>query len=66
LATGLSWICYFRALKIGEASQVAPIDKLSVLLAMAFGILFLHEALSARTLTGGVLIGAGVYLLALK
>jgi transporter family protein len=66
VATGLSWLFYYRALQLGPVSRVAPIDKLSVLLAMAFGIVFLHEVLSARTLTGGVLIGAGVYLLALK
>jgi transporter family protein len=66
VATGLSWLFYYRALQLGPVSRVAPIDKLSVLLAMAFGIVFLHEVLSARTLTGGFLIGAGVYLLALK
>jgi transporter family protein len=49
LATGGSWICYFRALKIGQAAQVAPIDKLSVVLVAIFGVVFLGERLTART-----------------
>src|SRR6266481_3066793 len=48
LATGASWVCYFRALKIGEASKVAPVDKLSVMLVAVFAVLFLHERPSAR------------------
>jgi transporter family protein len=64
LATGASWLCYFRALKIGQASQVAPIDKLSVVLVAIFGVLFLQEMLSPRGWIGVSLIGAGAVLLA--
>jgi len=66
LATGASWVCYFRALKIGDASKVAPVDKLSLLLVAVFAFLFLHERPSARDWTGILLVGAGVLLLALK
>jgi transporter family protein len=66
VATGLSWLFYYRALQLGPVSKVAPVDKLSVLLAMALGIVFLHESLNARVLAGGVLIGSGVLLLAVK
>jgi transporter family protein len=64
LATGLSWLCYFRALQIGELSKVAPVDKLSVVLAMAFGVLFLQERLTARQGIGGFFIAAGALILA--
>src|SRR5882757_5095255 len=57
LATGASWICYFRALKLGNASQVAPIDKLSVVLVAVFGVLFLGERLSGPNWLGVALIG---------
>ncbi|MEO6014565.1 MAG: EamA family transporter [Devosia sp.] len=66
LATGLSWICYFRALKIGNASQVAPIDKLSVVLVAVVAAVFLGEKLSPINWTGVALIGAGAVLVALK
>jgi len=66
LATGLSWLCYFRALQLGEASKVAPIDKLSVVLVLLFAALFLGEALTLKTLLGGGLIAAGAVVLALK
>lgn len=66
LATGLSWLCYFRALQLGEASKVAPIDKLSVVFVLVFAALFLHESLSLKTVIGGVLIAAGAVVLALK
>lgn len=66
LATGASWLCYFRALKLGPASQVAPVDKLSVVLVAVFGVLFLGEKLSAPNWLGVVLIAAGVILLAFK
>jgi transporter family protein len=66
LATGASWLCYFRALKLGPASQVAPVDKLSVVLVALFGVLFLGERLSAPNWLGVVLIAAGVILLAFK
>lgn len=65
LATGGSWICYFRALKIGQAAQVAPIDKLSVVLVAIFGVVFLGEKLSATGWLGVALIGAGAILVAL-
>jgi transporter family protein len=66
LATGASWVCYFRALKIGDASKVAPIDKLSVVLVAVFAVLFLGERPSARDWFGIALIGAGAVVLALK
>src|SRR5690242_11466925 len=59
LATGLSWLCYFRALQLGPASRVAPIDKLSVVLVIIFGTLFLGENLTWGKGLGGVLIAAG-------
>lgn len=62
LATGLSWLCYYRALQLGPASQVAPIDKLSVLLVILFAYVFLGEALSLKTIIGGLLIVAGIIL----
>jgi transporter family protein len=66
LATGASWVCYFRALKIGAASKVAPVDKLSLLLVAVFAFLFLHERPSVREWTGILLVGAGVLVLAFK
>jgi transporter family protein len=66
LATGASWVCYFRALKVGQASKVAPVDKLSVLLVAVFGVLFLGERLSFREWAGILMIGAGVLALAFK
>ena len=66
LATGASWVCYFRALKVGEASKVAPVDKLSLLLVALFAVLFLGERPVAREWFGILLIGAGVIILALK
>ena len=66
IATGLSWLCYFRALQIGEASKVAPIDKLSVVFVLGFAALFLGEALTMKTVIGGALITAGAVVLALK
>ncbi len=62
LATGASWICYFRALKLGEAARVAPIDKLSVILVAIFGVLFLQEKLSLPNWAGIILIAAGAIL----
>jgi len=64
LATGASWICYFRALKLGHAAQVAPIDKLSVVLVAVFGVLFLGERLSTANWLGVALIAAGAILVA--
>jgi transporter family protein len=65
LATGLSWLCYFHALKIGPVSKVAPIDKLSVVLVIVFGALILGEGLSAAKAAGGLLIVAGAIIIAL-
>ena len=66
LATGASWVCYFRALKIGKASQVAPIDKLSVVLVAIFGAVFLSERLSIGNWIGVCLIAVGALLVAMK
>jgi transporter family protein len=66
LATGASWVCYFRALKLGPASKVAPIDKLSVVLVAVFALLFLGERPSARDWTGIALIAVGVLVLGLR
>ena len=66
LATGASWLCYFRALQLGNASQVAPIDKLSVVLVAVFGVAFLGEALSLKNWLGIAMIGAGVILVSLR
>jgi len=66
LATGASWVCYFRALKMGDASQVAPVDKLSLVLVAVFAVLFLDERPSVREWLGIVMVGAGVLVLALK
>ena len=66
LATGASWVCYFRALKVGEASKVAPVDKLSLLLVAIFAVIFLHERPSLREWLGIAMIGAGVFLLGFK
>jgi transporter family protein len=64
IATGLSWICYFRALQIGFASKVDPVNKLSVLFAIALAALFLHEPVSWPQWIGGALIAGGAILLA--
>jgi transporter family protein len=66
LATGASWVCYFRALKLGNASQVAPIDKLSVVLVAVFGVFFLGEKLSVPNWLGVLLIAAGALLVSLR
>ena len=66
VATGLSWICYFRALQLGPASKVAPIDKLSVVVVLVFAAGFLGEPLTWKTLAGGALIAGGAVLLALR
>jgi bacterial/archaeal transporter family protein len=58
-ATGASWLCYFRALKLGDAARVAPLDKLSIVLVAVFGVAFLGERLSALNWLGIVLIGCG-------
>ena len=66
LATGASWICYFRALKIGEAAKVAPIDKLSVVLVAVFGVIFLGERLTGPNWLGVALIATGAILIAYR
>lgn len=66
LATGASWLCYFRALKLGDASRVAPLDKLSVVLVAIFAAVFLGERLSPVNWTGVALIAAGAVLVAIK
>lgn len=66
LATGASWLCYFRALKLGQAAQVAPIDKLSVVLVAVFGVIFLGERLSLANWLGVMLIAAGAVLVAYR
>ena len=66
LGTGASWLCYFRALKIGDAARVAPIDKLSVVLVAIFGVMFLGERLSMPNWLGVALIAGGAVLVAYK
>jgi transporter family protein len=66
LATGLSWICYFRALQLGKASQVAPVDKLSVVVAIVLAVVFLHERMTGKDAIGASLIVIGALVLALK
>ena len=66
LGTGASWLCYFRALKLGNAAQVAPIDKLSVVLVAVFGVLFLGERLSGVNWLGVLLVAAGAILVAVR
>ena len=66
LATGASWVCYFRALQLGEASKVAPIDKFSLVLVALFAVMFLGERPNAREWLGIALVAAGVLLLAIK
>ena len=66
LATGASWVCYFRALKMGEASKVAPVDKLSLVLVAVFAFVFLHERPAGREWLGIAMVAAGVLVLALK
>lgn len=65
LATGASWLCYYRALQIGEASKVVPIDKLSVVITLVLAFVFLHERFTPRSLIGCLLIGAGTLLMVL-
>jgi len=65
LGTGLSWLCYFRALQLGPASRVAPLDKLSVVLVMVFAVVFLGEKMSPLAMLGGGLIAAGAVVMVL-
>ena len=59
LATGASWLCYYKALQIGEASKVVPIDKLSVVITLILAVIFLHENMNAKSILGSLLITAG-------
>lgn len=65
LATGASWLCYYRALQIGDASRVVPIDKLSVVITLVLAFIFLHEKFTAKSLIGCILIGMGTLLMVL-
>ena len=65
LATGASWLCYYRALQIGEASKVVPVDKLSVVIALVLAFVFLHEKVTVKSAVGCVLIGVGTLLMVL-
>lgn len=65
LATGASWLCYYRALQMGEASKVVPIDKLSVVITLALAFIFLHEKFTIKSLIGCILIGAGTLVMVL-
>ena len=65
LATGASWLCYYRALQIGEASKVVPVDKLSVVITLVLAFVFLHEEFPAKSLIGCILIGAGTLIMVL-
>ena len=65
LATGASWLCYYRALQVGEASKVVPVDKLSVVITLVLAWVFLREEFSARSLLGAVLIAAGTLVMVL-
>lgn len=65
LATGASWLCYYRALQVGEASKVVPVDKLSVVITLVLAFVFLHEKFTAKSLLGCVLIGAGTLVMVL-
>ena len=63
LATGASWLCYYKALQIGEASKVVPIDKLSVVITLVLAFIFLHEQFTIKSLIGCILIGAGTLIM---
>lgn len=65
LATGASWLCYYRALQVGEASKVVPIDKLSVVITLILAFVFLHEQFTTKSLIGCILIGAGTLIMVL-
>ena len=65
LATGASWLCYYKALQIGEASKVVPIDKLSVVITLVLAFVFLHEKVTFKSMIGCILIGAGTLFMVL-
>ena len=66
LATGASWLCYYKALQMGDASKVVPIDKLSVVITLILAFVFLHEQFTTKSLIGCILIGAGTLILVLQ
>ncbi|MBO4908035.1 MAG: EamA family transporter [Lachnospiraceae bacterium] len=65
LATGASWLCYYKALQVGEASKVVPVDKLSVVITLVLAFIFLHEKFTPKSVIGCLLIGAGTLLMVL-
>lgn len=65
LATGASWLCYYKALRIGEASKVVPVDKMSVVITLTLAFIFLHEKFTVKSVLGCILIGAGTLIMAL-
>ena len=65
LATGASWLCYYKALQLGDASKVVPIDKLSVVITLVLAFVFLHEKVTAKSVIGCILIAAGTLLMVL-
>ena len=65
LATGASWLCYYKALQIGEASKVVPVDKLSVVITLVLAFVFLHEKFTPKSIIGCALIGAGTLIMVL-
>ena len=65
LATGASWLCYYKALQMGDASKVVPIDKLSVVITLILAFVFLHEQFTAKSIIGCILIGAGTLIMVL-
>lgn len=65
LSTGVSWLCYYRALQIGDASKVVPIDKLSVVISLVLAFIFLHENFTVKSLIGCILIGIGTLIMVL-
>ena len=65
LATGASWLCYYKALQIGEASKVVPVDKLSVVITLVLAFVFLHEQFTVKSLIGCILIGIGTLIMVL-
>ena len=65
LATGISWLCYYKALQMGDVSRIAPIDKLSIVITLILAFLFLHEPFTAKSLVGMILITAGTLVMVL-
>ncbi len=66
IATGASWLCYYKAIQIGEVSKVVPIDKMSVIITLVLAFVFLHEEFTLRSLIGCILIGAGTLIMVVK